>query len=287
MFSISDSVVTDDPATATTYTRVVVTLIGEGESNTAWTLTNGGDTNFGAPEETTPGKDLIYTYTPVPGRTITDITDVTSLIGKIRIVLNASEFPGITDADGTRGIEVELNVFEEQASGTDLIGSSTAQYTLQAQNDPVQYIRPTSSPVNIEGSLGGPADGSGSDLVITLVLEETATTSLYTGSLGFFTDGSAGITPESAGGFLTFTPLGSSGTSGLVINQTFPGTDSTEISATELGYNLEVVGGNFGRAERAVSVSDGDGSTESLTFTVEVTEAVLRFRIKVFLEGAQ
>ena len=112
----------------------------------------------------------------MPGRTITDITDVTSLIGKIRIVLNASEFPGITDADGTRGIEVELNVFEEQASRTDLIGSSTAQYTLQAENDPVQYIRPVGSPVNIEGSLGGPADGSGSDLVITLVLEETATT---------------------------------------------------------------------------------------------------------------
>ena len=288
LFSISDSVVTDDPATAATYTRVVVTLIGEGESNTAWTLTNGGDTNFGAPEETTPGKDLIYTYTPVPGRTITDITDVASLIGKIRIVLNASEFPGITDADGTRGIEVELNVFEEQASGTDLIGSGTAEYTLQAENDPVQYIRPVGSPVNIEGSLGGPADGSGSDLVITLVLEETATTSPYTGSLGFFTDGSAAadLLTEGAGGFLTFSP-GSSDDSGLLINQTFPTTDSTTIRASELGYNLEVVGGNSGRAARVVSVSDGDGSTESLTFIVEVTEAVLRFRIKVFLEGAQ
>ena len=88
-----------------------------------------------------------------------------------------AEFPGITDADGTRGIEVELNVFEEQASGTDLIGSSTAQYTLQAQNDPVQYIRPTSSPVNIEGSNWvGRLMGLASDLVITLVLEETATT---------------------------------------------------------------------------------------------------------------
>ena len=64
LFSISDSVVTDDPATATTYTRVVVTLIGEGESNTAWTLTNGGDTNFGAPEETTPRqRPYLYIYT--------------------------------------------------------------------------------------------------------------------------------------------------------------------------------------------------------------------------------
>ena len=282
LFSISDSVVTDDPATAATYTRVVVTLIGEGESNTAWTLTNGGDTNFGAPEETTPGKDLIYTYTPVSGRTITDITDVTSLIGKIRIVLNASEFPGITDADGTRGIEVVLNVFEEQASGTDLIGSGVAQYTLQAQNDPVQYIRPEGSPVNIEGSL---ADRN---LAMTLVLEETATTSPYTGSLGFFTDGSAitDILTEGAGGFLTFTPR-SSDDSGLLINQTFSTTNSTTIRASELGYDLEVVGGEFGRAERVVSVSDGDGSTESLTFIVEVTEAVLRFRIKVFIEGAQ
>ena len=288
LFSISDSVVTDDPATATTYTRVVVTLRGEGESNTAWTLTNGGDTNFGAPEETTPGKDLIYTYTPVPGRTITDIADVASLIGKIRIVLNASEFPGITDADGTRGIEVELNVFEEQASGTDLIGSSTAQYTLQAENDPVQYIRPEGSPVSITGSLAGPADGSGSDLAMTLVLEETATTSSYAGSLGFFTDGSAAadLLTEGAGGFLTFSPE-SSDDSGLLINQTFPTTESTTIRASELGYDLEVVGGNFGRAERVVSVSDGDGSTESLTFIVEVTEAVLRFRIKVHLEGAR
>ena len=288
LFSISDSVVTDDPATAATYTRVVVTLIGEGESNTAWTLTNGGDTNFGAPEETTPGKDLIYTYTPVPGRTITDLTDVASLIGKIRIVLNASEFPGITDADGTRGIEVVLEVFEEQASGTDLIGSGTAQYTLQAENDPVQYIRPTSSPVNIEGSLGGPADGSGSDLVITLVLEETATTTGYTGSLGFFTDGSAAadLLTEGSGGFLTFTPA--TLVSDLLTNQTFPTTDITTIRASELGYDLEVVGGEFGTAARAVTVSDGDGSNNNqFTFIVEVTEAVLRFRIKVFLEGAQ
>ena len=223
-----------------TYTRVVVTLRGEGESNTAWTLTNGGDTNFGAPEETTLGKDLIYTYTPVPGRTITDITDVASLIGKIRIVLNASEFPGITDADGTRGIEVVLNVFEEQASGTDLIGSGTAQYTLQAENDPIQYIRPEGSPVSIDwhSRLALWLMDLALMLEMTLVLEETATTSPYTGSLGFFTDGSAMpliFLLRGRGGFLTFTP-GSSDDSGLLINQTFPTTNSTTIRASELGY---------------------------------------------------
>ena len=281
LFSISDSVVTDDPATAATYTRVVVTLIGEGESNTAWTLTNGGDTNFGAPEETTPGKDLIYTYTPVSD--ITEITDVASLIGKIKIELNAAEFPRITDADGRRDIEVMLEVFEAQASGTDLIGSNTAQYTLIAQNDPVQYIRPEDSEdLTITGTLAG------DDLVMTLVLEEIATTTGYTGNLGLFTDGSAtaDVTTEGSGGFLTFIPA--TVVSDLLTNQTFPTTDSTTIRASELGYSFGLVGGEFGTAARAVTVSDGDGSNNNeFTFTVEVTEAVLRFRIKVFLEGAQ
>ena len=111
-----------------------VTLIGEGENSNVWTLTNGGDDNFSAPEETT-GTNLIYTYTPVTGRTITNLADVTSLIGKIRIELNASEFPGITDADGTRDIEVMLSVSEERVPGVpgdELIGSNTAQYTLQS-----------------------------------------------------------------------------------------------------------------------------------------------------------
>ena len=160
-----------DDSNSTTYTQVVVTLIGERESSLTWTLTNDGDTNFGVPVATaTRDDDLIYTYEPSGGE-ITDINDVASLIGKIRIQLNAAEFPGITDADGTRSIEVMLEVFEEQASGTDLIGSSTAQYTLQAENDLVQYIRPEGSPVSIVGNL---ADG---DLAMTLVLEETATTS--------------------------------------------------------------------------------------------------------------
>ena len=171
-----------DGPNSTTYTQVVVTLRGERESSLTWTLTNGEDTNFNAPVASATDDDLIYTYTPLSD--ITDITDVASLIGEIRIELNAAEFPGITDADGTRGIEVMLEVFEEQASGTDLVGSSTAQYTLQAENDPVQYIRPEDSEaLTITGTLAG------RDLAMTVVLEETATTTGYTGSLGFFTDG--------------------------------------------------------------------------------------------------
>ena len=111
----------------------------------------------------------------------------------------------------------------------------------------------------------------------------------YTGSLGFFTDGSAAadLLTEGAGGFLTFSP-GSSDDRGLLINQTFPTTESTTIRASELGYSFGLVGGEFGTAARAVTVSDGDGSNNNeFTFTVEVTEAVLRFRIKVFLEGAR
>ena len=88
---------------------------------------------------------------------------------------------------------------------------------------------------------------------------------------------------DSAGGSLTYSP--DPFTSDLIINQTFPTTDGTTIS--ELGYSFEVVGGSFSTGEtRSVEVRDGDGSTERFTFTVVVTEAVLRFRIKVFIEGA-
>ena len=267
-----------DGPNSTTYTKVVVTLIGERESSLTWTLTNGGDTNFGAPEATdTPDDDLIYTYTPL--NDITNITDVASLFGNIKIELNAAEFPGIAAANGTRDIDVVFEVFEAQASGTDLIGSSTAQYTLQAENDPIQHIGPTGSSVNIEGSL---ADG---DLAMTLVLEETASTSPYTGSLGFFTDGSADAdVTEGTGSFLTFTPDALTGD--LSINQTFSNTTHGSIRAEEFTYEFDVAGGNFGTATRPIIVSDNDGSDVSFTFTVEVTEAVLRFRIKVFLEGA-
>ena len=276
LFTIPDPDITDGP-NSTTYTKVVVTLIGEGENSNVWTLTNGGDTNFGAPEETTT-IDLIYTYTPVSD--ITDITDVASLIGNIRIELNAAEFPGIAVANDTREINVSVAVFEAQAFGTDLIGSSTAQYTLQAENDPIQHIGPTGSPVNIEGSL---ADG---DLAMTLMFEEPATTTEYTGSLGFFTDGSATAdVTEGTGSFLTFTPDALTGD--LSIIQTFSNTAQGTIRAEEYTYEFDVVGGEFGTAARPIIVSDNDGSDVSFTFTVVVDEAVLRFRIKVILEGAR
>ena len=277
LFTISNPDITDGP-NSTTYTKVVVTLIGERESSLTWTLTNGEDTNFGAPEATaTPDDDLIYTYTPLGD--ITNITDVASLVGNIKIELNAAEFPGIAAANGTRDIDVVFEVFEAQASGTDLIGSSTAQYTLQAENDPVQYIRPVGSPVNITGNLAG-VDGDA--LAMRLVLEETATTSPYTGSLGFFTDG------ESAGDFPTFDPEAFPSGELSIINQIFPTTNTDSTTTSELGYNFDVVGGSFGIAARSITVNDSDGSNGgSFTFTVEVDEAVLIFRIKVYLEGAR
>ena len=175
-----------------------------------------------------------------------------------------------------------LQVSEEQASGIDLVGSGTAQYTLRAENDPIQYIRPEvggSPPVNIVGNL---ADSS---LTMTVVLEETSTTTGYSGSLGFFTDGSAiADVDEGTGSFLTFTPA--TIVSDVVINPVFTNTGQSSIRADELTYAFDVVGDSFGTAARRVTVSDNDGSSESFIFTVEVTEAVLIFRIKVFLEGA-
>ena len=88
-----------------------------------------------------------------------------------------------------------LEVFEAQSTGTDLVGRGFVDYTLQAENDPVQYIRPEDSEAStITGTLAG------DNLAITVVLEEPATTTEYTGSLGFFTDG------EGPGASLTFDP---------------------------------------------------------------------------------
>ena len=278
LFSSPDTDITDGP-NSTTYTKVVVMLSGEEESSRVWTLTNGGDANFGDPVvTTTPGDDvtdgdLIYTYTPLSE--ITDITDIDSFIKGIEIQLKAAEFPGIDAADGTRTINVVLEVFEAQSTGTDLVGRGFVDYTLQAENDLVQYIRPEDSEAStITGTLAG------DNLAITVVLEEPATTTEYTGSLGFFTDG------EGSGASLTFDPEASSSGDLSLINQAFPTTDSTEISATELEYGFGVAGGSFGTAGRSITVRDGDGSSGTFTFTVVVTERILIFRIKVFIEGA-
>ena len=82
------------------------------------------------------------------------------------------------------------------------------------------------------------------------------------------------------------TPEASSSGDLSLINQAFPTTDSTEISATELEYGFGVAGGSFGTAGRSITVRDGDGSSGTFTFTVVVTERILIFRIKVFIEGA-
>ena len=156
------------------------------------------------------------------GRTITDIREIDSLVKGIQIrLLNTPEFPGIT-ANNSRDITVGLSVTEQ---GEPDPGTGTAVYALQAENDPVQYIRPVGSPVNITGML---ADG---DLAITLNVDEG--TGPHADSSGFFTDGGDGP------GNLSFSdPTVSGDTSIISLNTS---NQDSSIDADELRFMLRLI----------------------------------------------